>query len=241
MAIHYYPLINKMLAKLNLKDSMLDSFAAMGSQSVAHPFITVAREPGSGGEPVAKLVAERLGFKFIDEEIIEAIARSTKKRKAVVKAIDEKSRTAVEDVVRTLFTNEKEYVSDYKYIVELAKVILAYAFEGKSVILGRGANFITPFAKGLHVYVTAPYKVRVQRAMDFEGHDKKKAKQVIGSVEKERKDFVKKYLRKDINKKNSYDIILNTTYFSVEQTADVIIEAFYKKCGRSARYKSLIS
>jgi cytidylate kinase len=108
------------------------------------------------------------------------------------------------------------------------------------VILGRGANFITPFAKGLHVLVTAPYEVRVQRAMDFEGHNKKTAQKVIADVEEERSHFVKQYLQKDVDKKNAYDMILNTTYFQVDEARDVICEAFYRKFSRSVRYGAIL-
>jgi hypothetical protein len=49
------------------------------------------------------------------------------------------------------------------------------------VILGRGANFITPFGKGLHVNITAPYFIRVRRAMDYEGLSEQQAKEVLQS------------------------------------------------------------
>lgn len=236
MAVHYYPLINKIMTQLNLRDTSgeLDQYA---SSPFIRPFITVAREPGSGGEPIAKTVAKKLGFTFINEQIVDEIAKSTKKRKAIIRSIDEKTRGAIADVVHSMFN--KEYVDDVKYVTELAKVILAYAHQGHVVILGRGANFITPFGKGLHVNVTAPYKVRVKRAMDFEGHTEEKAKEVIKQVTDERQQFVKQYFRKDLRKVNSYDLSINTTYFQVDEAADVVIEAFYRKFSRSVRYGAI--
>lgn len=236
MAIHYYPYINKILSRLNLRDALQDQVPDTDG-AFLKPFITVAREPGSGGAPIARAVADHFGFEYVDEQIIEKIARSTKKRKAVIRSIDEKNRSAIEDLVHSILN--KEYVDDLKYVTELVKVILTYAHKGHCVILGRGANFMTPFAKGLHVYITAPYNVRVQRAMDFEGHDKKMAKKVIADVEKERQAFVKQYLNLDLNKKNSYDLTINTTYFRVDEAKDVIVEAFYRKFSRSVRYGAL--
>lgn len=201
------------------------------------PFITIAREPGSGGAPIAQAVARKLGFEYIDEQIIDAIAKSTKRRREIIAEIDEKSRTGIEDIIHSMLNTE--YVDDLKYVKELFKIILYYAYKGKTVILGRGANFITPFAKGLHVNITAPYKVRVQRAMDFEGHSEDRAKEVIDKVEKERKAFVKQYLKKDITKPNSYDLVLNTTYFRLDEARDVIIEALYRKFSASLQYQSL--
>lgn len=230
----YAPLIDKLFQFLDVKQKLADENLASESAFV-RPFITVAREPGSGGAPIARAVADKLGFELVDEQIIEKIAKSTQKRKAIVKEIDEKSRTHIEDILHSVFNSE--YMDETTYVHELVRIILTYAYKGNTVILGRGANFITPFARGLHVNVTAPYSVRVQRAMDYEGHSESKAKEVIAGVEKERKEFVKQYFGKVVTKVNSYDLSINTTYFAVEDARDVIIEALYRKFSRSLRYQ----
>ena len=238
MSLHYYPLINRVLTTLRLRDGAIPNKNLTSEASFTRPFITIARESGSGGAPVAKAVAEKLNFTFVNEQIIEAIASSTKRRKEIIQAIDEKSRNAIEDMIHSMLNTE--YVDDLRYVTELAKVVLAYAHRGHVVILGRGANFITPFAKGLHINISAPYAVRVRRAMDFEGHNERRAKAVIAKTELERKDFIKQYLKQDMSKINSYDLCINTTYFSVEQARDVIVEAFYQKFPRSVRYGALL-
>lgn len=237
MGVHYYPLINKIMTRLRLFDRDED-IASLAQSSFPQPFITVAREPGSGGAPIAELVAEKLDYEFVDEQIIESIANSTEKRAGIIKKIDERSRNQIQDMVHSLLNDE--YVSDVEYLSELVKVILAFATQGHVVILGRGANFITPFARGLHVNVTAPYDVRVQRAMDYEGHTKARAKEIIAKVEEERAKFVKQYMDKDIEKRNAYDLTLNTTYFDVGQAADTIIETFHQKFPQKKRYKQVI-
>ena len=237
MAGHYYPLINKIVSHLKIRDTLVNSFVLSPDTSFMRPFITIAREPGSGGAPIAKAVAEKLGFELVDEQIVEEIAHSTKKRKAIIEAVDEKNRSAIEDMVHSMLN--KEYIDDMKYMKELVRILLTYAHKGHCVILGRGANFITPFAKGLHVSITAPYRVRVQRAMDFEGHNEEKAKEVIAQIEKERDKFIKQYFRQDPNKKNAFDVTINTTYFKIDEARDVILEAFYKKFSRSVRYGAL--
>lgn len=237
MALHYYPLINKVVQTLKIKDRLFTAAGPDLESAFVKPFITISREPGSSGAPIAKAVAEKLGFTFVDEQIIEDIARSTKRRKAVIQAIDEKSRSQIEDMVHSALN--PEYLDDLTYVTELAKVILTYALKGHVVILGRGANFICPFAKGLHVNVTAPYALRVKRAVDFEGLNEAKAKEKIAQVEAERKQFVKQYFKKDITKCNSYDLTINTTYFPVDAARDVILEAFYQKFSRVQRYGAL--
>lgn len=231
-SIKYYPLVNKLQNLLQIKDTLSKEYSTVdGSNSFLIPFITIAREPGSGGAPIARALADKLEYEFVDEQIIDEMARSVKKRKAAIQALDEKSRSAIENIVHSMLN--VEYIDDKTFIKELVKIVLAYAYKGKTIILGRGANFITPFARGLHVNVIAPYDVRVQRAIDFEGHTKKKAKQVIASIEKERKDFVKQHFSKDLSKHGAYDITINTQFFKVDEARDVVIAALYRKFSRS--------
>ena len=153
--------------------------------------------------------------------------------------VDEKSRSKIEDVIHGLLN--EEYINDITYIKELSRVILTYMYKGHVVILGRGANFIGPAAVGLNVHITSPYEVRVQRAMQFEGLSKDAAREVIKKVEDERRNFVKQYLRRDIDKVNNYDLSINTEFLTIDGAASTIIEAFYQKFPFFKRYSSLLS
>ncbi len=237
MKIDYYPLVNKIVSTLNIKDQLLKE-ADSEEHFFERPFITIAREPGSGGAPIARRLGEKLNFRVRDESIVDEVAKSTRKRKAIIKRIDEKGRTYVNDIVHSVLN--PEYVDGNRFAKELSRVILTFAHEGNCIILGRGGNFITPFARGLHVNIVAPYDVRVQRAMEFEGFNEEKAKEVIARVEKERTEFVKTYFKQDLNKSNAYDITLNTTHYSIDEAVDVIMMAFRRKFPAFQRLKATI-
>ncbi|MBU0978742.1 MAG: cytidylate kinase-like family protein [Patescibacteria group bacterium] len=226
MTVDVYPFLNKLFNFRQLGKKLGKSHSD-DPKLYQYPYITVAREPGSGGRPIAKAVAKELGYEFVDKQIVNEIARSVERRRGIIEEVDEKGRTMMEDIVHSVLN--PEYVDNNLYMTELCKIILAYAFKGKVVILGRGANFITPFARGLHVSITAPYAVRVKRAIDYEGFSERKAKRMITKVEKERRDFIMQYIQRDSSKVNSYDLTLNTTSYEVDEARDVIIKAFYKK------------
>lgn len=238
MAIHYYPYVNKVFTHLQLRDKIIARYLTESPDNFARPFITFAREPGSGGHPIAEAVAKKLGFSLIDDQIVESIANSTRRRRSIIRQVDEKARSVIGEMVHSLLN--EEYIDDVSYITEMAKAVLTYAYQGNVVLVGRGSNFLTPFSKGLHVYVTAPYEVRVDRAMEFEGHTRVEAKKIIRQVDKDRSDFVKKFLSKDIDKKNSYDLTINTTSFNIKQAREIVLEAFYQKFPRMVRYGALL-
>ncbi len=227
MELNYGPLINRALALFKVREKLSLSDESPAFQK---PFITIAREPGSGGAPIAAALAKKLGFVLVDEQLVEEIARKTKRRSAIIKEIDEKSRSKIEDLVHSILN--MEYLDEESYIQELVRTILTYAHQGRCVILGRGANFITPFARGLHVSITAPKEIRIQRAMDYENLTRRRAENVITKVEEERSNFVTQYFNSNTKKRNVFDLTINTAYFSVPKATEIILEAFKQKFPR---------
>ncbi|OGJ37437.1 MAG: hypothetical protein A2383_02475 [Candidatus Pacebacteria bacterium RIFOXYB1_FULL_39_46] len=236
MQIDYYPLINKAMSAFRLNNRF--SQLVPEEHFFEKPFITIAREPGSGGALITYQLGKRLNFRVHNESIVDEVAKSTQKRKAIIKEIDEKGRTYLNDIVHSVLN--PEYVDSSEYIEELSKVILTFAHQGNCIILGRGANFITPFARGLHVNIVAPYDVRVQRAIKYEGFSEKKAKRVIAKTEEEREEFVKTYFKKDLKKSNAYDLTINTTNYSIDGAVDVIMLAFRRKFPAYQRFRASI-
>ncbi len=191
------------------------------------PSITIARDPGSGGRPIAIEVAGRLGMKFYDEALIDKIAKSSKQRKEVIRRVDERSRGVIDDLVHSLLN--PDYVSDVTYVQHLVQCTLAIGHEGNSVILGRGSNFILSRQSSLDVLITSPYKLRVERAVQYEGISYDEARERIAKITNERKEFVSDYFGKDYTNPSYYDLIINTEHFDIETAGKLITYAFRKK------------
>ncbi len=191
------------------------------------PCITIARDPGSGGRVIAQEVAKKLGLKFYDEALIDDVARTSNINPDILTQIDEKARGVIEDIVHSLIN--PNYVSDVEYLKHLSRAMLTVVHQQGSVLLGRGSNSIIGPEHGLHVLITAPYDVRVERAIKYEKVSKRKAQNIIAKVTEERKKFVEEYFQKDYNDPSSYDLTLNTASLSVEQAVDIVVEAYKKK------------
>lgn len=191
------------------------------------PFITISREPGSGGAPIAEMAARELNFELFDEMFVEEIAKSSKKRAELIKSVDEKARGLVTDLLQSVLN--PEYISDMTYIRHAAKVVLTRAHQGNVIFLDRGANFMIPSQAALRVRIQAPYKVRVARAIKYEGVDLDRAKEILLRCDAERKEFVRQYFGKNISNANYYDLIVNTSHMTLEDAKDLIILAFKKK------------
>ncbi len=222
-------LIRKVFDTAQMKEKIYQRWYA-SSLPFSKPFITIARDPGSGGAPIGREVARRLGFEFYDQQIIDETAKTAKLRREVIQKLDEKGRTTVQDFVQGLLN--PNYVSDVTFVKHMTNVIVTLAYNGNAVILGRGACILTPRDKGLHVRITAPLSVRIQRAIEHEKVSPQKAKEIVREVGKDRRDFVRQYFGADIRNSDNYDLVINTENFAVEESVDLILEAFNRKFKR---------
>lgn len=225
MSYWYQKFVDSFFEKQGVVNRMSDSL--LQRDVTFGPFIAVSRDPGSGGKPIAELVAKKLGFTFYNKKLIHEIAKSSNTRDDIMQDIDEKARTMIDDLVHNILN--PEYVSEQRYFKYLCKVMLTLAQKGKAVFLGRGSNFITPRAYGLHVRVTAPYRVCVARAVQYEKIPYLRAREKVGKTMTERADFVKEYFGKDIVNPKYYDLTINTTYYSIEAASELVINAFKLK------------
>ncbi len=209
------------------KELLLSEPAEPRANRTVRPFITISRESGSGGGPIAKLVAKKLGFKLYNKKLIELTAKKSKHRKNLIESLDEKDRGFVEDLVNSMLN--PDYVGEETYIKHLCQVVLSAAHKGNCVILGRGSNFITSQYGGLHVRIVSPFLVRAGYTAQYEGWSIYEARDRVKEFDRERKEFIKKSFGKDPSNANYYDVVINTTYYDLEQSANIIIAAFKQK------------
>ncbi|MBU2052178.1 cytidylate kinase-like family protein [Patescibacteria group bacterium] len=209
------------------KELLLSEPSGSRKNKTVRPFITMSRESGSGGHLIARAVAKKLGFKLYNKKLIELTAKKSKQRKSLIESLDEKDRGFVEDLVNSMLN--PDYVAEETYIKHLCQVVLSVAHKGHCVILGRGSNFITSQYGGLHVRVVAPFLVRAGYTAQYEGWSIYDARERVKEFDRARKVFIKKNFGKDPGSANYYDLVINTTYYDLEQAANIVVAAFKQK------------
>ena len=221
-------LFDELIARhIKRKELLLSDSAPVRTNQTMKPFVTLSRESGSGGGSIGRLVAKKLGFKLFDKKLIELTAKKSKQRKNLIESLDEKDRGFVEDLVNSMLN--PDYVAEETYIKHLCQVVLSVAHKGNCVIMGRGGNFITSQYGGLHVRIVAPFLVRAGYTAQYEGWSIYEARERVKEFDRERKEFIKKNFGKDPSNDNYYDLVINTTYYNIEQSANLIIAAFKLK------------
>ena len=184
------------------------------------PVITLSREPGSGGKLVARVVADRLGLDLFHQEIINAMAENADTTTRVIRTLDERGLSMIEDWVSAAISERHLWPDEVSRV--LMRVIGAIGRHGKAIIVGRGANFVLPPENRFRVRIIAPLELRVTRVAETHAVSKKEAKRHVLRTESDRQAFVRKYFHSDIGDPANYDLILNTGTLSVESAAAAI-------------------
>lgn len=198
-------------------------------ETVRISVITISREPGSGGNVLAKRLSEKLGFDLFYQEVVHEMARSARVGVRLLETLDEKGVTVLEDWISSLV--HKRHLWPDQYLQHLMKVVGTIGRHGRAVIVGRGANFVLPPNKRLSTRLVAPLEVRVKNvARDFK-IDTEEARRRVIRTDSDRRAFVRKYFNSDIGEPLNYDMVLNTGLLSIDAAVDAITGALRPKAG----------
>lgn len=183
--------------------------------------LTISREYGSGGRDIGRMVAERLGYRYLDKERLFQDLEQTGKR--WVRAARE-----LDEVCPTVW---ERYDWQYRgYVAQVEALILAYAAEDNVVVIGRGGSFLlaeVPFC--LRVRLVAPLEVRIERIMVRESLSRAAAERLIQQVDGDRACFIKANYGRDWDSEDVADMTLNTASLTYEQVAELLIEGLADK------------
>jgi cytidylate kinase len=192
-------------------------------EAIVLPVITISREPGSGGRIVATELGKKLGLDVFHQEIINEMAESAQVSSRILKTLDEKGLSVLEEWITSLVDNQHLWPD--QYLRHLMKVIGTIGKHGSAVIVGRGANFVLPPEGRIRVRIIAPLDVRVENVSSNFEVSAEDAKRHIIRTESERKAFIRKYFNADITDPINYDLVLNTGTLSIEAAVNAIKNA----------------
>jgi len=193
------------------------------ADSRREPVITVSRLPGCYGRTLSRELARRLKFDTFDKELLQKVAESSHLSETILKTVDEKNLSAVEEWVKSLFL--ERYLCG-EYFHHLSKVLMAIAEHGRAVILGRGAGLILPPQSCLRVLLTAPLEERVRVVAARERMPRDEAKRRVVQDESDRRAFIRRHFHTDMLDASHYDVVVNTASLGQEAALAAIKAAW---------------
>jgi cytidylate kinase len=193
--------------------------------------IALSREAGANGSLVARAVGERLGWAVYDRELVQQVASDMGVRAGLLEGLDEKHRSWLLECLEALASARA--VSEGAYARYLLEVIQSLGAQGECVLVGRGAAQALPTDRTLRVRLVGAAADRVKVVCQRLGTSPEEAKRWVERTDRERVRFVKDHLRKDPTDPQGYDLVLNSSRWSVPECADLIVEALRRLQARA--------
>jgi cytidylate kinase len=195
--------------------------------------VTIAREYGSGGAEVGRRVAERLGWEFLDREIIERVAAMGKIDRNWAAQADEQSCAWWERVLNGFRHGGPEvYVGgiadtgvDRDSLQQFtARVIEEAGKTGNCVIVGRSSQCVLrKEPRALHVLVYAPLQEKLER-MKHRHPQERDLQALLRRMDAERTHYAQDYFGCDTRERGLYHLCLNST-IGLDTCAGLIMNA----------------
>jgi cytidylate kinase len=206
---------------------------------VARTVVCISHAAGAGGEEVGRLVAERLGYLYVNEEIVARaaakggvdaadVADEERRKSLATRALNAIAQGGGEawalGAVGPLGSRDELDSDDIRSLIR--ETIEQTAARGNAVIVAHAASYA--IGRGdtiLRVFVTASPETRTTRVAEAEGLDQAGAARAIKESDAGRADYLKRFYDVREESPTHYDLVLNTDAVPVPQAAELISRA----------------
>lgn len=186
--------------------------------------IAIGRSKGSGGQYIGELLAERLGIKCYDREILNETVRQSGFAKEFIKQYEEKKPSSLLYSL-AMGTNMYNQPLQQQLFIAQAKVIKAIAAKESCIFIGRCADYVLRDELGLlSVFVHAPMQDCVKRVKLTTDITSPEAEQIIKQTNKSRAEYYRFFTDRIWGNYKNYHLSLNSSDLTPEGAADLILE-----------------
>ena len=185
-----------------------------GEESRHKNVIVIGRQYGAGGHEIGKMLADKLGYDFYDQEIIKMAAGTTGMTSEFIEKSEETmTNSLLYDLVNQMYQyrDEKEEAPKDKIFDAESKVIKDLADKGNCIIIGRCSDYVLrddPHA--LKIFFHAPMESRSKRVMNRLGLEYNDAQRKIRKEDKYRADNYRYYTGRIWGAAANFDLTINT-------------------------------
>ena len=198
--------------------------------------ITIGRQYGSAGHSIGKILADGLGIKYYDKELLERAAKDSGLCQELFENHDEKPTNSFlyslvmdsysfgySSTMMDMPLNQKVFLAQFDAIKKIAQ-------DGPCVIVGRCADYaLEENPNVLSIFIKADMQDRIRRIAKLYDLSDAKAKDKITKIDKQRASYYNYYTSKRWGEVDSYDLCLNSSVFGIDGTVDMIKQAIEVK------------
>jgi cytidylate kinase len=213
---------------------------------MARSIITIALSLGAGGDQVAHRLTQTMGYRYVDNEVIdraaelagvsaETVAKAERPPGLLARilegmAVAGSSESTVaflgggETYVPVQATWSPQAAMSYEQLIQ--QVIIETANQPQVVIVAHGAGLCLASRPGvLRVFVTASEPVRVHRLQEEASMSAREAAKAVRASDRARSEYLWRFYAVRHEQPTHYDLVVNTDNLSVAEAAQLISAA----------------
>ena len=190
--------------------------------------INIGRQLGSGGREIARLLANDLGYKFYDNELLNLAAKESGFSEKVFEKNDEQK-----GFLHSLLCMHAPHIGDNSFyksdfsqeslFLFQSDAIKKAATNGACVFVGRCADYVLrEYDNVINIFITADRKQRIERVIKRHNCDDVMACKIINSQENERASYYNYYTGQKWGYAENYDLCINSSILGIEGTVTFI-------------------
>ena len=200
--------------------------------SMGNTIITIGRQYGSGGREIGRKVAEKLGVKCYDKELLAVAAKESGICEELFENHDEKPTNSFL-YSRVMDTYSLGYSSaafsdmpiNHKVFLAQFDAIKKIADEGPCVLVGRCADYaLADYPNMVSVFVHADIQARVRRIARIYDLTDAKAKDIIHKTDKKRASYYNYYSSKKWGEATGYNLGIDSGILGIDGAVKMILE-----------------
>ena len=200
---------------------------------VTHTAIAISRQMGSGGTYVGYLLAQELGYKYVDREILRQAAEHLGKEESWLENCEGRSSGIVANILKAFSfgSPETSFIPPFEtpiYDRDLfdleCRIINDIAGRFNAVILGRGGfHALKSHPRLIRVFIHAPIEFRIQRLMKAQQiTQNRKAHSILEDSDKSRARFIRDMTGVDWTDAKNYHLCIDTSFVNFSSSVEII-------------------
>ncbi len=196
--------------------------------------VCISHSTGAGGEAVGRSVAERLGYRFVDDEVIEQagewaelapgfVANVERRKSLMDRVLGHVEESGSPSLAPAPGGRALPADADLRALIK--QVLASIADEGSAVIVSHAASFALSRRDVLRVLVTASPEVRAARLSETKGLDPGASARLVKREDAGRADYLKRFYGVERELPTHFDLVVNTDILGSEHASAIIVAA----------------
>ena len=199
--------------------------------------ITISREVGSGGRTIGRALAEKLGVRFCDTNLINSLVEKFDLSAKNIEMIKGQKKNWLADILQritpvphagALGSTGQEFapaVTNDELFRAESEILKEIAAQESCVIAGRSGFFVLKDCPNkLDILIRSSLSNRISRIVEKQNVSREEAERIVERVDAQRENFVRRYTDTSRYDARNYDLVLNVDGLTGDEAVDIILK-----------------